>query len=291
MNADRKITGVIGLGLLGGAMAQRLLEQGWPVLGFDLDAQQRTRLENAGGIVAIDPQAVFLRCEIVFLCLPNSEVARKLIDQCQSALQNGHTIVDASTGHPDQMMAIGETLQNQGVNYVEASVAGSSEQMRTGQAMLFLGGEENEIANLNPYFQALSAQWFALGKVGSASRFKLVHNLVLGLNRAVLAEGLNFAQAMGFDLSIALEILKQTPAASAVMETKGDKMIHRDWQPAAKLSQHLKDVRLILEMASQAQSPVPLSERHRELLELAESLGFGESDNSAILEAYRSSRY
>jgi 3-hydroxyisobutyrate dehydrogenase-like beta-hydroxyacid dehydrogenase len=123
--------------------------------------------------------------------------------------------------------------------------------------------------------------------VGTASRFKLVHNLVLGLNRAVLAEGLSFAKVLGFDPERVLEILKETPACSKVMESKGRKMVSGDRAPQARLSQHLKDVRLIVAAAEQRGLPIPLSRVHQQLLERAERLGFGDADNSAVIEAYR----
>ena len=114
---------------------------------------------------------------------------------------------------------------------------------------------------------------------------KLVLNLVLGLNRAVLAEGLEFARASGIDPWLALEILKASPAYSRAMDTKGARMLNEDFEPEARLSQHLKDVRLILASGERSGAQLPLSEAHRALLEIAESAGFGSLDNSAVIKA------
>ena len=111
---------------------------------------------------------------------------------------------------------------------------------------------------------------------------KLVTNLVLGLNRAALAEGLVFAQQLDLDLTQALDVMRRSMAYSRIMDTKGEKMITQDFTPQAKLSQHLKDVRLMLAASS---IPLPLSETHRQLLEKAEALGFGDADNSAVIKA------
>jgi 3-hydroxyisobutyrate dehydrogenase-like beta-hydroxyacid dehydrogenase len=222
----------------------------------------------------------------VLLSLPTSEVVSALLREHGPRFRAGQTLIDTTTGDPEQMVALGNQLQDRGVGYVEATVAGSSRQMRSGSAILFLGGDAPAIQSLQIVFQALSAKSFHLGGVGAASRFKLVHNLILGLHRAVLAEGLCFAESLGFAPAQVLEILKQTPAASAAMESKGQKMLSRDWQPEARLSQHLKDVRLILELAKRTGTSAPLSHVHRELLEQAEQLGFGDADNSAILEAF-----
>jgi 3-hydroxyisobutyrate dehydrogenase-like beta-hydroxyacid dehydrogenase len=97
-----------------------------------------------------------------------------------------------------------------------------------------------------------------------------------------LAEGLVFADQLGVEGKQALDVLRRSMAYSRIMDTKGEKMLARDFTPQAKLSQHLKDVRLMLAASS---IPLPLSETHRELLEKAEALGFGEADNSALIEA------
>jgi 3-hydroxyisobutyrate dehydrogenase-like beta-hydroxyacid dehydrogenase len=115
---------------------------------------------------------------------------------------------------------------------------------------------------------------------------KLVFNLVLGLHRAVLAEALSFAGSYGIDPAAALEVLKAGAAYSKVMDIKGGKMLSGDFTPEARLSQHLKDVRLIVAAAERCGAMVPLSEIHRELLERAEAAGFGAMDNSAVIKAF-----
>ncbi|MGC3971484.1 MAG: NAD-binding protein [Pirellulales bacterium] len=117
-----------------------------------------------------------------------------------------------------------------------------------------------------------------------------MHNLILGLHRAVLAEGLAFAEALGLDAARLLEVLKRTPAASTVMTTKGPKMLARDFAPQATVRQHLKDVRLIMTAAEQAGATVPLSQVHAQLLERAIELGFSEADNSAVVMSFVNDR-
>jgi 2-hydroxy-3-oxopropionate reductase len=98
-----------------------------------------------------------------------------------------------------------------------------------------------------------------------------------------------FAEDLGFSSEETLRILRETPAVSGVMDTKGKRMVDRDYEAQARVSQHLKDVRLILSSAARLSSKVPLSKMHESLLEQAEQLGFGDADNSAVIEAYRNS--
>jgi 3-hydroxyisobutyrate dehydrogenase-like beta-hydroxyacid dehydrogenase len=118
---------------------------------------------------------------------------------------------------------------------------------------------------------------------------KLVLNLVLGLNRAVLGEGLAFARACGIDESVALDILRAGPSWSKVMDTKGEKMLTGDFEPQARLAQHLKDVRLILEAGRQSNAMLPLSKLHEQLLDELVQAGYGDLDNSAVIRAFKPS--
>src|SRR3954471_2528988 len=135
-------------------------------------------------------------------------------------------------------------------------------------------------------FRLIAKRWFHVGPWGSGARTKLVVNLVLGLNRAALAEGLAFARACRLDLPAVLEILQSGAAYSRAMDAKGRKMIDGDFTPQAKLSQHLKDVRLILEQGVQTGSRLPFSTLHETLLAELTDSGLGECDNSAVFRAF-----
>lgn len=285
---DKSPIGLIGVGLLGSAIAERLIARGIRVRGFDTNRDQREALSACGG-EALDGAAEVVRCcQTLFLSLPTSDTVSSVLEQLEADFRPGQIVIDTSTGEPAQMASIAETLANQGVDYVEALVAGSSAQVRAGQVVLFVGGQDEAVTRVKPLLAALTKSQFHLGLVGTASQFKLVHNLLLGLHRAVLAEGLMFAESLGIEPGKALQILQQTPAASVVMESKGQRMVTGDFAPQARLSQHLKDVRLILAEAKKSGCSTPLSELHQTLLERAEELGFGAADNSAIIEAFRS---
>ncbi|MDA0838370.1 MAG: NAD(P)-dependent oxidoreductase [Planctomycetota bacterium] len=279
--------GIIGLGLLGSAIAERLATQGHTILGFDTESEKVESMVASGRHPAKSAREVIEGCKTVILSLPTSRVASDVITEMAPGLRAGRTILDTTTGDPLEMEALAARLSEHCADYVETNVAGSSEQARAGEVTLFLGGAEKVIQAHEKLFNLMAANVFHLGGAGSASRFKLVHNLAVGLHRAVLAETLLFGEALGFAPDQTLSILKQTPAASAVMNSKGSKMVAADYAPQARLSQHLKDVRLMIAEAQRAGASIPLTQLHRELLERAEELGFGDADNSAIIEAFR----
>jgi 3-hydroxyisobutyrate dehydrogenase-like beta-hydroxyacid dehydrogenase len=128
-----------------------------------------------------------------------------------------------------------------------------------------------------------------VGPHGYGARMKLVMNLVLGLNRAVLAEALSLGRALELEPEMVLQVLREGPAYSRVMDTKGRKMLDGNYAAEARLSQHRKDVGLMLDAARRLGIELPLTQTHDSLLQAAEAAGFGANDNSAVIEAYRRS--
>ena len=152
---------------------------------------------------------------------------------------------------------------------------------------MIVGGEKEAYDACADLWRSLGKEVYYVGSCDSAAKMKLVVNLVLGLNRAALAEGLAFAESVGVEPAAALAVLTGSMAYSRVMEVKGCKMVQRDFRVQARLSQHLKDVRMMLTAAQQCGLNLPLSEAHRLLLEQAENRGLGDLDNSAIVQVLR----
>lgn len=276
---------MIGLGLLGSAMSERLLQADWTVRGFDIDAGRRSEHEARGGVV-VSTAAEAAEPDLILLSLPNSDVVDAVINEIEPALRANQTVVDTTTGAPDRVEQTGRRLANHGIRYIDATVGGSSQQARDGDVIIMCGGGADCFEDCRPLFDALAGQTFHLGPTGSGSRMKLVLNLVIGLNRAVLGEALSFASVCGVDQSVALEVLKAGPAWSRVMDTKGQKMLTGDFEPQARLAQHLKDVRLMNEAGVTAGATMPLSHLHERLLESLVDAGLGDLDNSAIIRAF-----
>lgn len=288
---SQKELGIVGVGLLGSAMAERCLQAGFAVYGCDVEERQRTHLTNVGGTACKSAGEVFDRCSRVLLSLPTTDVVKTILEEVAPNLRERHTIIDTTTGEPDEVAALGERLKGRGVQYIDATVSGSSDHARQGKVVIMAGGDAVVFEACRDVFDTFSQNAFHVGPCGSGTRMKLVTNLVLGLHRAVLAEGLTFAEVMGLDGNAALECLRAGIAYSRTMDTKGEKMLNGDFlPPQARLSQHLKDVRLILAAGEQCGQSLPLSELHRKLLETAETAGYGDADNSAVIRAFESLR-
>lgn len=280
--------GIIGLGLLGSAFAERLVSAGYSVTGHDISAQRLEAVRHMGVTPAATAAAVAEQCPRLLLSLPDSTVVRDVLSEIVDSVLPGGAIIDTTTGDPDDTVAAAKRVAGRGVSWIDATVAGSSELAKQGEAVLMAGGSSEAITAHRELLHALGRRCFHVGPVGSGARMKLVLNHVLGLNRAVLAEGLALARECGMDTAVTLEVLKSGAAYSAAMDLKGQKMLARDFQPQARLDQHLKDVRLIQALAASAGARVPLVDVHADLLTAASAAGFGNADNSAVIAAYDS---
>jgi 3-hydroxyisobutyrate dehydrogenase-like beta-hydroxyacid dehydrogenase len=280
--------GIVGLGLMGNAIARRLVAGGVGVVGFDVAAAAREEASTAGVTVAADAGAVLAACDVVVLSLPTSDIVERMLQESSPRIRPNAIILDTTTGDPDQMAALGERLAQQGVRYLDATIAANSAQIAAGEANIvaMVGGDADAFAACEPVLRQFVTRAFHLGPCGTGGRMKLVTNLMLGLSRAVLAEALTFAGKCGLDRRAALEVLRAGNAYSRVMDTKGEKMLTGDFSAQGRLSQHLKDVRLILEVGARTGAPLPLSELHRALLEACERAGLGVVDNSAVIRAF-----
>lgn len=293
--------GLIGLGLVGTALAELLLKRQFNVVGFDIDLQRRAEFEKLGGKWADSPAEVAARAERVILSLPDSNVVEQVVEGpglvgatlcgCPKGRHVGlplhKYIIDTTTSDPERMMSLAARLAQKGIAFLDATISGSSEQVRNRQAVFMVGGDKGTFKKCRDIFDALAAKVFYLGPSGSGSKAKLASNLILGLNRLALAEGLVFAEKLGLDLRAFLELLKATPAYSAIMDTKGEKMLQGDFTAQARIRQHHKDVSLILKYAEQAGQELPLSKVHLDVLQKAIAGGDADLDNSAVIKEIR----
>jgi len=278
--------GLIGIGLVGSAMAERLVADVFNIVGFDIDQAKCEQLERLGGATVNNPAQVAEQTDRIILSLPDSDAVLQVVEGPGGILKAKKLpgyIIDTTTGEPDKTAALAKNLAKRQVYFLDAPFSGSSRQVRDKEVVFMVGGEKAAYEKCMDIFESLGAKTFYLGASGNGSRAKLAGNLILGLNRLALAEGLVFAAKLGLDQKAFLELLKSTPAYSAAMDVKGKKMLEGDFTPQARLRQHHKDVSIILKYAENLQQDLPLSKTHLEILEKAIAAGDGEMDNSAVI--------
>ena len=280
--------GLVGLGLVGQALAQRLLRAGFAVHGYDLREEARGALQAAGGVACTSVQEVAAGCECMVLAVFETKDVVQVLGSLREP--NLRFVIDCSTGEPDVLRELAMQLRERGIGFIEGPLSGSSQQIAAGEATQLLGGEAADIEQCAAVLEAISPRRVHVGPAGSAATAKLATNLVLGLNRAALAEGMAFAESQGIAPDAFLQLVLATPARSAAAEIKGPLMVSGRFEPQSRIRQHLKDVDLMLASARAAGQPLPLSEAHARLMRDAIAAGDGDLDNAAILRQWRRDR-
>lgn len=271
----RETVGIIGLGLVGRAIASRLDAAGFALIGYDIDSGA---LAAFSGGKADSVRGVAEKARRIVLAVYDTPDVERVAIEAKPAL-----FIDCTTGDPVRIEALAKRLAAVGVAYVEAPLSGSSQAIARGEAAMFVGGDASGCEDI---LAAIAAQRIRVGAVGMAARAKLATNLVLGLNRAALAEGMAFAETLGIGRAAFLAIVSKSPAASHAALAKGKKMSVADWAPESRIRQHLKDVGHMLAIARDANFLLPLTEAHSKLLEEAVAAGDGDLDNAAIIRRW-----
>lgn len=290
LNSDVPSIGLLGLGLLGRAVARRLEAAGYSLIGYDPDPAAARAAEDVGVSVRGSARQVAGECTHVVTCLPDGpSVSRAVLDVSGSPLLMPRSLlIDLTTCAPRESRLLSATLKHAGIEMLDAPISGGSREIARGLGLMMVGGGAETYAAAGFILSVISDRVRYLGPSGSGSTGKLVTNLVLGLNRLALAEGLSLAEACGLELTTVLDLLKESAAYSYSMDVKGARMTERRYdEPEARLRQHLKDVHLILELAAGQNRALPVSKLHAELLGEAVEAGLGEADNAAIFELLR----
>jgi L-threonate 2-dehydrogenase len=282
---------MIGLGLMGAALSARLIDAGIAVIGFDIDATRCKALKAGGGELAVSAAELAARCRTIVVAVYSAGQVEALLAEIErtESLAN-KLMICTTTCAPEEIMRIARRADAAGLPLIEAPISGTSAQVRDGSAMALIAGRPEAIATAGAILDILCPQRVNVGKIGDASRTKLAINLILQNNRAALAEGIAFAEALGLDPAVFLATARKSAAYSRVMDTKGDKMLKRDFTPQSHISQTLKDAELILDEARRRNLPLPMTSTQAALLRTAIALEGPDSDSAAIIQAVRPTR-
>jgi 3-hydroxyisobutyrate dehydrogenase-like beta-hydroxyacid dehydrogenase len=280
--------GLVGIGLMGEVYARRLIAAGFSVAGFDVDAARTERLAQIGGR-AVSLADIARDCEPIVLAVFNTDQVEDVVERALIPAAAGKIVICTSTCDPDRIAALGARVENT-LRFLEVPVSGTSAQVRAGDGVGLIGGDAHIAQAVAGVLDALFPRRFHIGKIGDGGRAKLAINLILGLNRLALAEGLIFAERLGLDPAAFLKVARVSAAASQVMDSKGAKMVSREFAPEGRVRQTLKDTQLMLDQARRLAQKLPLLAVHAEVLEACIRHGESEQDNSIVIEEIRRRR-
>jgi len=277
--------GVIGLGLMGRPMAERLLSAGHEVVVHNRSRGAIDALARQGARPAASPAEVARAVDVVITMLPDPATVEAVVlggDGVADAAPAETLLIDMSTSSP----ALAVRIQARHAASVDAPVSGGVTGTRDGTLSIMVGGEEAAVERARPVMRALGSRITHVGPPGAGQIVKAANQLVVALNIQAVAEALSLAREAGVDPAVVREALRGGFADSRVLDEHGARMLAGDFEPGASLAMHLKDLRIALELAARHGVTLPAAEQVAAQVMALVDGGAGERDHSALLLAY-----
>jgi 3-hydroxyisobutyrate dehydrogenase-like beta-hydroxyacid dehydrogenase len=285
-----RAVGIIGVGLLGSAVASRLLAAGFRVVGYDTRREQVDALAGRGLVAASSPDEAVANADAVFTILPTPAAVETVWLGARGLVERGPrgVLLQMSTIGPGLAVRLGEAAAARGLRFLDTPISGHSAAVAEGDCTIFVGGDAELADGCKPLFDAIAARTVHVGPVGAASVTKLAANLLGGINAIALAEALVLGAKAGMAPATLLGALRQSPVGSRMMDTRGLQMVRHEFAPYIRLDLFLKDFRLMLEEGARLGVPLPLTSVAQQLCTAASSAGHGQDDLSAVITTLES---
>jgi len=277
---------VVGVGLLGSAVASRLLAAGFTVTGYDTRPDQLAGLGPRGLEAASSLKDAASGAEAVFTILPSPDSVESVVLGAGGLLglvPRTATLIQMSTISPTQTRRLAEGAAAAGIRFLDAPMSGTSAMVERGDCTIFAGGDPALVEACRPIFAAIGKRTIHVGPAGSASLAKLAANLLVALNTAALAEALVLGAKGGLAPQVLLDILKDSAGGSRMVDVRGPLMVEHRFEPQMKLDLFLKDFRLMLDEGQRLGVPLPLTSLTQQLCTATAAAGRGGEDLAVLI--------
>lgn len=289
--AAKPAVGLIGLGLMGGPFARRLVARGYAVTAYDLDEKKIAQAAASGASPGASPAELAAASDLVLLFVTDTKSVEHAVFGESGVLRGAareKVLVDFSTTEVDATRDMAARLEREtGTGWVDAPVSGGPPAVAAGALTVMAGGAEDDIARVRPLMADIAGRFTHMGPVGAGQSAKLINQVLVGVQHALLAEAIRFAENLGLDPQRLPECLAGGYADSVMLQKLLPRMAARAFEPPAGFArQLLKDLDMVLATAKQTQTPLPLTSEAGTLYRLLVSRGHGLSDSTAILKLY-----
>jgi 3-hydroxyisobutyrate dehydrogenase len=279
--------GLIGTGLMGLPLAQRLIDSQYPLVVYNRTHSKVQSLARLGAELATSPERVFLQSDCIFLMLSDAGAIHEVLfnDRVQPLL-TGKTIVQMGTISPQESRDIATQLISWGGEYLEAPVLGSIPEAKTGKLLVMVGATTAQFDRYLPLFQQLGESPILIGEVGQAAALKLALNQLIASLTVGFAQSLAYLQQQEVNIPQFMEILRSSALYAPTFDKKLQRMLDRDYSNPNFPTKHLlKDTNLFINSAQASGVNVAANLGVQQILNLAISMGLAEGDYSALFDA------
>jgi 3-hydroxyisobutyrate dehydrogenase-like beta-hydroxyacid dehydrogenase len=278
-----RTVGILGLGIMGSAMAGNLLRAEFTVVGYDPVAACRARHRKAGGLVAECASDVASSARILITSLPSADALSGVSKEIAGKEHRNLIVIETSTLPIQVKEAARKRLAAAGITLLDCPLSGTGAQARVKDLIVYGSGHRAAFEKTIPVLKGFSRGHYYVGKFGNGSKMKYAANLLVAIHNVAAAEAVVLARRSGLDVALAVKVLSDGAGSSRMLQVRGPMMAKRAYLPAAmsnKLWQ--KDMRIIGEFVRRLKSPAPLFNATKAVYNAALARGYGKADTAAV---------
>jgi putative dehydrogenase len=284
---DRTV-GMIGLGIMGGAIARNLVERGWRVIGFDTDAARCAELALANVMIADNAASVARDATIIMTSLPNPAAVENVAQAIAGSGQPPRIVVELSTLTIADKLRFERILKQAGHIALDCPLSGTGAQAKMRDLVVYASGDSDAIARCAGLFADFAKQSADLGAFGNGSRMKFVANHLVAIHNVATAEAMILAERAGLDPKMVVEMVGPGAGGSRMFQMRAPMMVEGVYEPATmKVSTWKKDMAIIAEFADDIGCATPLFTLTQPVYTEAMAMGLGDQDTAAVFEVLK----
>lgn len=275
--------GVLGVGIMGLAMAANLVKAGFEVCGYDPNPQARKRLKAAGGTPLKNASVLASNVDVIICALPSPEALHEAVHHIASSGHRPLVVMETSTLDVDDKKAARDILKAKSIVMLDCPLSGTGAQAAVKDLAVYASGPPSVIRHMAPVFEGFAKNCFDLGAFGNGMKMKLMANLLVAVHNVATAEALLLGQKWGIAPSRAVQVLSDGAGGSRMLQIRGPLMEDEGWKtPTMKVGIWQKDMALIAAALANAQVPAPLFSATVPVYNAAMALGHAEHDTASV---------
>jgi 3-hydroxyisobutyrate dehydrogenase-like beta-hydroxyacid dehydrogenase len=275
--------GVIGLGIMGSAMATNLVKAGHPVFGYDVVPARRSAHRRTGGSVARSVADVGRRADVIICSLPSPEALIAVATELAGLKNRGSIFVETSTLPIDVKDEARRLLARAGITALDAPLSGTGSQAKVKDIVVYVSGPRAAYRRAAPVMDGFARGHYYVGAFGAGSKMKFVANLLVAIHNVAAAEALVLAMKAGLDPALTLKVIGDGGGSSRMLQVRGPLMVQGDYTEATmKLDVWQKDMKVIADFAKEVGCPTPLFATTAPIYIAALAAGRGAEDTGAV---------
>jgi len=283
-----KTVGIVGLGIMGSAIARNLVERGWKVIGYDIDAGKRAELAQAGVTIASGVDQVARDAAIVMTSLPTPAAVADVAHGIANSGQPPRIVLELSTLAIADKLRFETILKKAGHIALDCPLSGTGAQAKNRDLIVYASGDSDAITRCAPLFADFARQSADLGRFGNGSRMKFVANHLVAINNVATAEAMILAQRAGLDPQMVVDMVGPGAGGSRMFQMRAPMMVEGKYEPATmKVSTWKKDMAIIAEFADDVGCATPLFTLTQPVYTEAMAMGLGDQDTAAVFEVLK----